>query len=181
MDLIVVGFRGKHRAAEVLSQLQELSEDWVVDLQDAVAAYRTDSGRLRTDRSYQMTSGEGAAAGGILGLLLGGMLMAPFTAGLSAGAAAAAVGSGAAFAGATGAALAGMDAEDWKDEYGISEDFVKNVGGMVQPGDSAVFALLHSVAPQQLSERFRGYGGKVLWTNLSPESQAKLEHMLTEH
>ena len=51
----------------------------------------------------------------------------------------------------------------------------------MQPGDSAVFALLHSVAPEQAAEQFRGYGGKVLWTNLSPESQAKLEHMLTEH
>ena len=36
-ELIVVGFHGKHRAAEVLDQLQELNETWAVDLKDGVA------------------------------------------------------------------------------------------------------------------------------------------------
>jgi len=35
--------------------------------------------------------------------------------------------------GVTGAALGADDAATWKDRYGISDDFVKQVGGMVQP------------------------------------------------
>jgi uncharacterized membrane protein len=46
-DLIVVGFHGKHRAVEVLDQLQELDADWTIELEDAVAAYRRDNGKLR--------------------------------------------------------------------------------------------------------------------------------------
>ena len=52
-DLIVVGFPGKHRAAEVLGQLQQLNEQWTIDLADAVAVYRTDDGKLRVDQSVQ--------------------------------------------------------------------------------------------------------------------------------
>jgi uncharacterized membrane protein len=178
MNLIVVRFHGKHRAAEVLSQLQELNDEWVIDLQDAVAVYRTDSGRLRTDRSFQMTPGEGAAAGGLLGAVIGGALLAPLTAGLSAAGAATAIGAGAAVAGLTGATLGGVSAEEWKRDYGVSPEFVREIGGMVQPGDSAVFALLRSVDPEFAAEKFRGYRGKVLWTSLSPANAAKLERVL---
>jgi hypothetical protein len=46
-------------------QLIDMDDDWVVDLRDAVAVYRDYSGNLRMDQSYQMTTGEGAALGGV--------------------------------------------------------------------------------------------------------------------
>ena len=78
-NLIVVGFRGRHRASEVLSQLQQLDDDWTLDLADAVAAYRTDDGRLRVDQSINPTTKEGAAWGGIVGAMLGALIAAPFS------------------------------------------------------------------------------------------------------
>jgi hypothetical protein len=98
-DLIVVGFEGTRRAAEVLHQVQALNENWTVDLRDAVAAYRTHDGRLRVDQSVMPTSTEGAAWGGLLGGLLGAILAAPFTGGASV--AAAAMGTSTATAAAT--------------------------------------------------------------------------------
>ena len=63
-ELIVVGFKkDMYRASEVLNELMELNDDWVVDLHDAVAVYRDYSGKLRVDQSYQMTTGEGAGWG----------------------------------------------------------------------------------------------------------------------
>ena len=59
-NLIVVGFPGKHRASEVLGQLEQVTYDWALELKDAVAAYRTDDGRLRVDQSVQPTTKEGA-------------------------------------------------------------------------------------------------------------------------
>src|SRR5690242_13595255 len=56
-ELVVVGFEGKHRAAEVLDQLEVLNAYWAIDLKDAVAVYRTDDGKLRFDRSVQPTTG----------------------------------------------------------------------------------------------------------------------------
>ena len=95
-ELIVVGFKkDMYRASQVLNELQEMNDDWVVDLRDAVAVYRDYNGKLRVDQSYQMTTGEGAAWGGLWGLLIGATLAIPFTAGASAAAAAGAVAAGA--------------------------------------------------------------------------------------
>src|SRR5258708_28426883 len=67
-----------YRASGVLNELQNLDDDWVIDLHDAVAVYRDDRGKLRVDQSFQMTTGEGAAWGGFWGLLIGTTLAIPF-------------------------------------------------------------------------------------------------------
>jgi uncharacterized membrane protein len=177
-ELIAVGFKGSHRASEVLNQVQSLDDRWAVSLRDGVAVYRTEDGKLRLDQSVQATSREGAAWGGLLGGMLGALLAAPFTAGVSVAAAAAAVGTGALALGVPGAVFGADDAATWKDAYGVPETFVKEVGGMVQPGQSAIFVLVEAKDPEQVAERFRGYGGKVLRTTLSNERAAKLQEML---
>ncbi|HXY30392.1 MAG TPA: DUF1269 domain-containing protein [Gemmatimonadaceae bacterium] len=178
-ELMVVGFEGKHRATEVLNQLEDMNESFEIDLRDAVAVYRTDDGKLRVDQSAQPTTREGAAWGAMLGGLIGAALLAPFTAGASAAAAATAVGAGLFTGGVTGATIGADDADTWKKTYGISDDFVKEVGGMVQPGQSAVFVLAGANRPAAVAEKFRGYGGKVLRTTLPAESAAKFEKLMT--
>lgn len=178
-DLIVVGFEGTHRAAEVLAQLQRLNADIAFDLHDAVAVYRTRHGKLRVDQSMHLTTKEEAAWGGVLGAFVGALVALPVAALASIPAAAAAVGIGGATIGATGGAvLAFDDVTTWRDRFGISDDFVKEVGGMVQPGQSAVFALARAADPAAVAERFRGYGGKVLRTTLPPEQTRKLQETL---
>ena len=177
-DLIVVGFDGKHRASEILGQLQTLDEDWTIDLDDAVAVYRTDDGKLRIDQSVQPTSKQGGAVGGLLGGLLGAIIAAPFTAGVSAAAAAAVVGVGALGFGSIGAVAGADDAADWKDDYGVPEDFVKQVGGVIRPGASAVFAVIRTGDPVVVAERFRGYGGTVLRTTLTPQQADKVQQTI---
>jgi uncharacterized membrane protein len=177
-ELIVVGFSGKHRAAEVLDQLQQLDETWTIDLKDGVAAYRRNDGKLRVEQSLSPTGKEGAGFGGALGIILGALLMAPFTAGTSAAVAATAIGLNAAAVGTFGAVAGFDDATDWKEQYGVSDEFVEQVGGMIQPGNSAVFALLHSSDPEMVAKRFAGYGGTVLRTTLKPADAARLAETL---
>jgi uncharacterized membrane protein len=175
-ELIVVGFKkDMYRASEVLNTLKDMNNSWVVDLHDAVAVYRDYGGKLRVDQSYQMTTGEGAAWGGLLGGLLGAILAIPFTGGASA---AAAVAAATVSGGALGATAGALDAESWKEDFGISDDFVQRIGTMVQPGDSAVFALLRSLDPGLVADQFRGYGGTILRTTLNPVQQAKVEATL---
>ena len=176
--LTVVGFHGKHRASEVLSQLQQLAYDWTLDLKDAVAAYRTDDGRLRVDKSVQPTAKEGAAYGAVIAGMLGALIAAPFTGGLSVAAAAAKIGVGALTAGTVGGALAADDAEKFKREYGIPDEFVTEVGGMIQPGDSAVFAIVTGANPERVAEQFRGYGGTILRTTLSSPVAERVQDTL---
>jgi len=177
-ELIVVGFKkDKYRASEVLNELQAMNEDWIVDLHDAVAVYRKDNGKLRVDQSYQMTTGEGAGWGWLWGTLIGATLAIPFTGGASAAAAEAVV-AGALGGGAIGAGAGALDASWWKDEFGIPDDFVQEVGAMIQPGDSAIYALVRSARPEIVAEEFRGFGGTILRTTLSRDQQTKVEQVL---
>ena len=178
-ELMVIGFEGKHRAAEVLNQLADMDASFRTDLKDAVAVYRTDDGKLRVDQSVQPTTTEGAAWGALIGGMIGAILLAPATLGASTAAAAAALGTGALTGGLTGAAIGADDADTWKRTYGISDDFVKEVSGMVQPGQSAVFVLARTSSPVTVAEKFRGYGGKVLRTTLPKEAAAKFEQVMT--
>jgi uncharacterized membrane protein len=180
-ELIVVGFKNQmYRASEVLNELLSMNDDWVVDLHDAVAVYRDYNGKLRVDQSYQMTTGQGAALGGLWGLLIGATLAIPFTGGASAAAAAGAIAAGAAGGTALGAGLGAVDAESWKDEFGIPEDFVQQVSVLIQPGDSAIYAILRVGNPDIVADQFRGYGGTILRTTLSRDQQAKVEKVLSK-
>jgi uncharacterized membrane protein len=177
-DLIVVGFHNQYRAAEVLNELWRLNDDWAVDLDDAVAVYRDRHGNLRYQQSVAPTTDEGAAWGGLWGSLLGALLAAPFTAGASAAVGAAAVATGALAGGSLGIAGGALDAEWWKEDFGISDDFVESVSKMIGPGDSAIFAWIESGDPELVAQRFRGMGGTVLRTTLTPEQSEKLEGVL---
>ena len=135
-------------------------------------------GRLRIDQSIQPTTKEGAGYGVFIGSMIGALLAAPFTGGLSAAAAATALGGGAATAGSIGGAIGYEDADTFKREYGISDDFVKEVGGMIKPGDSAVFAVVRGGNPEQMAEKFRGYGGTILRTSLSPKVAQRVQETI---
>jgi len=177
-QLIVVGFKqDMYRASEVLNKLSSMDK-WEVDLRDGVALYRDYDGKLRVDQSYRMTTGEGAGWGAFWGLMIGALIAMPFTAGASGAALAGTLAAGAVGGGALGAAGGAVEASRWKDEFGIPEDFAKGAGSMVQPGDSAILALLRTVDPIQVAEEFRGYGGTVLQTTLSREQSAKVQAIL---
>jgi uncharacterized membrane protein len=180
--LTVVGFKkDMYRASAVLNRLIDMDFDWTIDLRDAVAVYRDYNGKLRVDQSYQMTTGEGALAGGLFGSLVGltlGAIAAPFTAGASAAVAASTVAAGALGGGALGAVGGAVDATWWKEDFGIPNEFVQDVGNLVQPGDSAIFALLRSADPTFVAAQFSDYGGTVLSSTLSPEQTKKVQAIL---
>jgi len=178
-QLIVVGFKQDiFRASEVLNKLTAMDCDWVVDLEDAIAVYRDHNGKLRIDQSYQLTTGEGAGWGVFWGSLIGALIAVPFTAGASGAVAAGALAAGALGGGALGATGGALDASWWKEEFGIPEEFAKGIGGMIQPRDSAILALLRTVDPVGLAEEFRGYGGTILQTTLTGEQSAKVQAIL---
>jgi uncharacterized membrane protein len=179
-ELVVVGFKkDKYRASDVLDRLRQLDFDWVIDLDDAVAVYRDYDGKLRVQQSYELTTGEGAAWGGLWGSLIGALLAIPFTGGASA-ATAGALAVGALSGTAVGATAGALNAEWWKEDFGIDNAFVSEVGALVQPGDSAIFALIESADPGVVAAQFKGYGGTALRSSLTPVQADKLESYLRE-
>jgi len=178
-QLIVVGFKqDMYRASAVLNKLCGMDDDWLVDLRDAVAVYRDHKGKLRIDQSYQMTTGEGAGWGVFWGSLIGALIALPFTGGASGAVLAGTLAAGVLGGGVLGAAGGALDAGWWKDEFGIPEEFVKGTGAMVQPGDSAILALVRTVDPERVAEQFRGSGGTVLQTTLTKEQTEKVQAIL---
>jgi len=177
-DLIVVGFRGKERASAVLTQLMDLAYGGTLDLFDGVAAHRTDDGKLRIDDSIQPLPRESAGLGAVFAAWLAALIAGPFTSGLSVAAAAGITGAAAVGAGALGAAVGGHNAATSKEKHGISDEFVKQVGGMIQPGDSAVFAVLEAKNRERVIEEFHGYGGTVLRTTLPPDVVERVQNSL---
>lgn len=182
-ELIVVGFKNDMlRATRVLNELQRLDDDSLVDLHDAVAVYRDRNGSLRTDKRYHVGKGEdvaeGGAWGGLLGFIIGATLAIPLTAGASGVAAASAVAAGALGGTAVGVGAGALDAASWKDSLSISRDFVREIGDLVQPGDSAIYAILSVADPGAVADRLRGYGGKILRTTLSTDQQEKVAAVL---
>jgi len=167
-----------YRASEALNKLTAMNDKWALDLRDAVAVYRDYSGKLRVDQSYQMTTGQGAGWGLFWGSLIGALIAMPFTAGASGAVLAGTLAAGVLGGGAIGATGGALDATWWKDEFGIPEAFVTGTGAMVQPGDSAILAMLRTVDPVKVAEQFRGYGGTVLQTTLTDEQSKKVQAIL---
>jgi uncharacterized membrane protein len=179
---MVVGFDGIHRAAGVLAQLEALDAEGAIDLDDAVAVYRTPDGRLRLDQSVRLTPRQGATWGAVVGTIVGALVATPFTAGASAlGAAATAatvLGAGTVTFGATGAVTGARQAAAAKRDLGLTEEFIGRVGGVLRPGQSAIFARAAAPHAEGVAERFRGQGGTVLRTTLPPEKAAEFQAVL---
>jgi len=177
-ELIVVGLHGKHRAAEVLEELQQLDDEWVIDLEDAVAAYRRDNGKLRVEQSLTLTGKQAGSLGATLGILVGGLLAAPFTAGSSAAIAAATISVNSAVLGTAGAVASADFATKQKEKFGISDELVRQVAGMLQPGESAIFALMSTTTPGFVADHFARYGGRILRTTLKPDAAASVQQTI---
>ena len=176
--IIVVGFQGEHRAAEVLDQLLHLQERSWFELDDAVAVRRTEHGHLRVEQSLTPTSVQGAAFGGTIGAIIGALVAAPFTFGSSAVVAATAVATGAGLFGTFGAGVGAEDAKVDKNDHGLSEAFVRKIAALLEPGNSALFLLGSAVDPKAIAEHFRGYGGKVEYSTFSLEKTAQIERIV---
>ena len=174
-DLVVVRFDGKDRASEVLTRLLQLAYDGTIDLFDGVAVHRTDDGKLRIDDSIQPREREGAGWGAFWGAWLGALIVGTFTAGLSVAAAAASTGLAAAASAAAGAVKGAHDSDKSKLENGVTDEFVRQVSGAIQPGDSAVFAVLETKHRDRVIDQFLGYGGTVLRTSLPPDIARRIQ------
>jgi uncharacterized membrane protein len=177
-ELIVIGFQDTYRAAEVLNELRRREWDWVVDLDEAVVVRWGEEGKLRVQICVDPTTHEGALWARLWGSLLSLGLFIPDTHGVAAAAGNVAIGSGMATSVVEGAkdfASAAMpDGKWWKESLRISEEFVRDIGALIQPGDSAIFMLLRTPKVVSVLRQLRNYGGTLLRTSLSPEQENKV-------
>lgn len=166
-NLVVFDFDGMHTADEVLNKLRSLQKEYLIDLEDACVVEREKGGKVHIKQAVNLTT-LGAAAGGTRGMLLGGLVGLLFLNPLV----------GIAIGGITGAgfgALSGSLAD-----YGIRDDFVRNIGETITPGSSALFVLFRSITEDKVLPEIEPYKPRILRTSLSNEAETKLREALSK-
>ncbi len=158
-DLVVIAYQEENRAAEVMSTIHRLSSENLVDLEDACYVTKSLEGKIRLHQSKDLTAA-GALSGGLWGMLIGLIFLAPIF--------------GAAIGAATGA-LGGKAAD-----YGIDDAFIKRLAAQMKPGSSAIFTLTRKVTADKVIPELAKYGGTLLQTSLPKDAEKKLEAALQQ-
>lgn len=164
-DLIVLGFDGVGTADEVLTRLRSMEKEHLIDLEDACVVVHTDTGKLQVKQAVNLTKA-GAATGLSTGMLIGalaGLLVLNPLAGIVVGG----------LSGAGFGALSGSMAD-----YGINDDFIRNLGKTIPNGSSALFILVRSSTPDKVLPEIEPFRPRVLQTSLSNAQEEKLRAAL---
>lgn len=167
-SLICVAFDDATTADKALTLLTTLQKEYLIRLTDACVVVRPAEGDIVLKQALPLTqlgATSGAASGALWGGLIGLMFLNPI-AGLALG-----MGVGA----ATGA-IAGKISD-----YGISDDFIRELGGTIKPDSSALFLLVEQVTADKVLSRMTGFAGHVLKTSLTDEQETKLRAALGDH
>jgi uncharacterized membrane protein len=165
-ELVVIGFDNPQEADRALTELARLQREYLIDLEDAVVAIRGQDGKLRLKQSVDLV-GAGAASGGLWGAMWGSLVGLLFLNPLLGMAAGAALGTG---AGALSGSLA---------DYGIDDDFIRQIGETLQPNSSALFVLVRKAQPEKVLAEVSRFRGRVIRSSLSPEQEARLQAALS--
>ena len=165
-ELVVVAFEEPNEADRVLTELARLQKEYLIDLEDAVIAIRGSDGKLRLKQSVDLV-GVGAAGGGLWGAMWGtlvGLLFLNPLVGLVTGGA----------LGAGAGALSGKLAD-----YGINDDFIRQIGETLPSNSSALFVLVRKAQPEKVLSELSRFRGRVIRSSLSPEQEARLQAALS--
>jgi uncharacterized membrane protein len=155
--LVVIDYESEVRAEEVRLALLKMQKAYLIDLDDAVVVVRDAKGKVKLRQLYNLTAA-GAASGGFWGALMGLLFLNPLF-GFAIGAA----------AGAISGALR---------DVGIDDNFMKQLGETLKPETAALCILVRQMTADKVIEELRQFGGTLIKTNLSNESEAKLREAL---
>jgi uncharacterized membrane protein len=131
-----------------------------------VVAIRQPNGKVNLKQAINMI-GVGAASGGLSGALWGslvGLLFLNPLAGIAVGG----------LIGAGSGALSGSLVD-----YGIDDNFIRQVAETLQPNTSALFVLVRRAQPEKMLAELSQFRGRVLRSSLSPEQEARLQAALS--
>ena len=152
-ELIVLGYDNHEKAEHARETLFGLAREYLVDVQDAVVATADDKGKIKLNQ-YVNTLAIGASGGALWGVLFGMIFFNPIL-GVAAGA-------------ATGALAGALT------DYGINDNFMRDVASVLQPGQSALFILAGRASSDKVIDKLAAQGGSVLRTNLDTTQEQKL-------
>lgn len=158
-ELIVVAYPDQYRAAEVLAAVQRLQSEYLIDLEDAIVVTKTEAGKVKLHQSHDLTK-DGAIGGAIWGTLVGLFFMLPLV--------------GTAIGAGIGALTGSLS------DYGIDDQFARELSDQMTPGSSAIFVLERHMTADKVIPALSPFGGSVLRTSLPNDLEATLRQALAQ-
>jgi uncharacterized membrane protein len=152
-SLVVLTFPSETGAEQALTTVGQLQREQLITLEDAATVTRGMDGKPKVKQANSLV-GAGAWGGAFWGMLIGLLFFVPWL-GLAVGA-------------VTGA-LAGKFTD-----YGIDDNFIRQVEQKIQPGTSALFLMVSRVTLDKVLDALRPLQPEVLQTSLSAEQEQKL-------
>ncbi len=152
--LTVWKFETPDGAQQALDKLVGLSKQHLIEIGDAAIVSWPAGAKKPKTKQAQGTTGAGALGGAFWGMLFGLLFFVPFL-GMAVGAAM--------------GALMGHFAD-----YGIDDDFIKQVREKVTEGTSALFLLTSNTTVDKVAKAFDGTHMDLIQSNLTQEQEQEL-------
>jgi uncharacterized membrane protein len=152
-ELVMIGFTERHRASEVLPQLQRLTFDWSADLRNAVAVEIETDGRLRLHHSQLLDPAAGSEVPSWKAIL-SAIVPLPHTPKSSRADTLAEV------------RVINGETDRWLRSISSDREFARNAAALLSPGNSAIFAIIGQA--RSALAFLGGYSPFVLHTAVNP-------------
>ena len=154
-DLVAIAYPDLATAQEVAANTAQLQKSHEIELEDLVIVERRADGKIKLHQPS--LAGTGAVSGALWGGLIGLIFFMPLL-GMAIGGA----------AGAAGGALS---------DYGIDDNFMKELGSELDEGNAALLLLIRKVSVDKVLPQIK-IPGKVIQTSLNEESEQRLTDAL---
>jgi uncharacterized membrane protein len=156
-ELIAIGYPDETTAGEAEKEAHHLADELIIQPDAIASIVRDKDGKFRVSTSHHVV-GAGATYGMFWGFLFGLLFFVPVL-GMAVG--------------------AGMGALMGKfEKSGIDKEFQEQVRDMLQPGTSALFLILEKATPDKAVAAMSKYGGTVLKSSLSEDTERQLQDAL---
>lgn len=150
-DLVAIAYEDVSTARRVAANAAEMQKAHTLELDDMVVVERRDDGKVKL---HQPSATAGGAVGGALwGGLLGLIFFVPLF--------------GMAIGAASGAAMGALS------DYGVDDNFMKELGQELQPGGAALIMLVRSASTDKILPQIK-VPGKIIQTSLDNETEQQL-------
>ena len=154
-DLIAIAYPDLATAQDFAANAAALTKSRELELEDLVVIDHRQDGKIKLHQPS--ATGAGAAGGALWGGLIGLIFLVPLF-GMAIGAAAGA---------AAGSAS----------DYGVDDNFMKDLGANLEPGSAAVVALVRKVTADKVLPNLK-HQGTVIQTSLDEERENALKDAL---
>jgi uncharacterized membrane protein len=154
-DLVAIAYDSVDTAREVAENAVQLQKAHEIELEDMVVVERRPDGKVKL---HQPSAATGGAVGGALwGGLIGLIFFVPLF--------------GMAIGAATGAAAGALS------DYGVDDNFMKELGTNLEPGGGALILLIRRVSADKVLPQIK-IPGKIIQTSLDNETEQQLADAL---